>query len=154
MNKKTVLLVVGIIGVALIVARFTPSFTCRSPLFIPRDQAPEKIISRMIADLGGLPKDSLDLYEAQEGESTYFPVDQWRVVHTSLHNDKSLLESFTDDDPTHSYTIVVQVHYTDGDSAMVRWSGWHYGLVLCPVVVTGDGPPGRLIVSTTTSQHE
>jgi len=46
---------------------------------------------------------------------------------------------------TYSHDFTIHVIYADGDTAVLQWSSWSYGIVACPILISmGSGPPGQL----------
>jgi hypothetical protein len=73
------------------------------------------------------------------------PVRKWQIVRVQTANVFPWWQSVLDDDPVYSLEVDLEVEYSDGHQAHLRWSTWRYGLVLGPIVISyGDGPPGDL----------
>ena len=151
--NKVILIVssVLLLGMAFFVVQKIHSPVCESPLILfvrSKDNQPEAITSKLVSELGGLPKVDIDVYEAQNlvdtgGMPPVYSVNEWAIETSSVTN--SSFSTIFDDDPTYSHDFVIHVTYTDGDTAVLQWSSWSYGIVACPVLISmGKGPPGEL----------
>ncbi len=122
--------------------------SCQAPkiLFDWSGQSqPNLIAEELIAQHGGLPKTGIDLSVSQTNKPQFYPVGLWHVP-TSTATSNSFFWT-VDDDPTYLHEFDIYVTYQDGDLAVIRWSSWRYGRLLCPFVISlGNGPPGRLDV--------
>jgi hypothetical protein len=122
-------------------ARLAHRDNCQSPLFI--GYAPVFPMSALIHPAGGLPISSV---EPQPGPTlptsiSIYPVAGWEVIAVSVSDERPLWESIRDDDPTCRVGMEVRVQSIDGRESIMQWKTWHYGLVLCPLVIGfGDGP--------------
>lgn len=151
-NKVTLTtLSVLLLGTAFFVMQKIRNPVCESPsiLFIQsNNNQPEAITNRIISELGGLPKTDMDVYEALKSVDTdhtppIYPVNEWTIESSSVIN--SSFNTLFDDDPTYSHDFVIRVMYADGDTAMLQYSSWSYGIVACPILISmGSGPPGQL----------
>jgi len=124
---------------------------CESPLILfvqSKNNQPEAITNRLVSELGGLPKTDMDVYEAQKlvdagGMPPVYSVNEWAIETSSVTN--SSFNTLFDDDPTYSHDFIIHVTYSDGDTAVLQWSSWSYGIVACPVLISlGSGSPGQL----------
>ncbi len=147
------LLVFFLSVIMFIIVQKTRNPVCESPLILfiqSNNNRPEIIIDRIISELGGLPKTDMEIHKGQKsvGDNQtppIYPVDEWIVKSSSVIN--SNFNTLFDDDPIYSYDIVIHVTYTDGDTSVLEWSSWSYGIVACPILISmGSGPPGRLKV--------
>lgn len=136
-------------GAAFIIARGIQAPVCESPLiaFIrSEERQPELIVNDLIAELGGLPKTDLDIYEARnsvKSVTAIYPVKDWSVELSRVARTPHL--ALFDDDPTYNQDFIIHVMFADGDTAVLHWSSWSYGIVACPFVISlGSGPPGVL----------
>lgn len=133
------LLLIGGISVSLIAS-------CHAPYFIFDSggaNRPDKIVERLIAQRGGLPKTGFDLSDVNANAPQIYPVNRWAVSNSTVTG-KALFWT-PDDDPTYHHKFEIYVTYEDGDHAIINWSSWSYGRVLYPFVISqGSGPPGRL----------
>jgi hypothetical protein len=72
-------------------------------------------------------------------------VHSWHLISAEAENGAPLWQSVLDDDPNYALAVTVEVEYSNGQRARLRWSTWHYGLVLGPLVVDyGARPAGEL----------
>ena len=72
-----------------------------------------------------------------------YPVNEWSIESSSTTNGD--FNTFFDDDPTYSHNFIIHVTYMDGDTAVLQWSSWSYGIVACPILISmGSGPLGQL----------
>lgn len=140
-----------LLGVAFFIIQRIRNPTCESPLILfiqSNHNQPEAITNRIISELGGLPKTDMDVYDVQKSVDTdhtspIYPVNEWTIESSSVTN--SRLNALFDDDPTYSHDFVIRVMYADGDTAMLQYISWSYGIVACPILVSmGSGPPGQL----------
>jgi len=135
---------------ALGVARLAQRDNCQSPLFV--GYAPVLPISALIHQAGGLPKSSVEIQPgpALPASIRTYPVTDWNLNSVQVADSRPLWESIRDDDPTYSVKMELQIRYADGRESIGQWKTWHYGLVLCPLVIGyGVGPPGRFEVAET-----
>ncbi|RMD50319.1 MAG: hypothetical protein D6835_04515 [Candidatus Thermofonsia bacterium] len=78
---------------------------CKSPLilgYMRNHNQPEAIVSRLISELGGLPKVDIDVYEVQNlvdagGMPPVYSVNEWAIETASVTN--SSFSTIFDDDP-------------------------------------------------------
>lgn len=151
--NKLILIVssVLLLGMAFFVVQRILIPTCESPLILfvqSNNNQPEAITNRIISELGGLPKTDMDVYEALKSVDIdhtppIYPVNEWNIASSSVIN--SRFNALFDDDPTYSHDFVIRVMYADGDTAMLQYTSWSYGIVACPILVSmGSGPPGQL----------
>ena len=142
-----------LLGVAFFIVQRIRNPTCASPLILfiqSNNNQPEAITSRLVFELGGLPKVDVDIDEAQnlvdaDGMLPVYSVNKWAIDTSSVIN--SSFNTIFDDDPTYSYDFIIHVTYTDGDTAVLQYSSWGYGIVACPILISmGSGPPGQLKV--------
>jgi hypothetical protein len=119
---------------------------CRAPMVLRNRQVANLIVSDWLDRTGGLPGEGPDLEESST-KVFHDPVHSWEVERLTVGNTQSLIASLRDDDPIYTYTIDFRVLYRDGSEQRFRLSSWRYGLVVCPfVLVSGDGPPGNLVM--------
>lgn len=78
-------------------------------------------------------------------------VADWQVTTVSLANTQPLVASLTDDDPVIRLSLDVWVRWQNGRQATLTWQSWRYGLVLGPLVINGDGPPGAIVAVKDTA---
>ena len=135
---------------------------CQSPLilgYMYSHNQPEEIANGLITKLGGLPKTNMDIHEALKllGSNTsipVYPVKEWHILTSRARNPEysgkvstSALKSLFDSEPMYNHNFKMQVVYADGDTAVLQWSSWSYGIVACPILISmGSGPPGQLKV--------
>lgn len=140
-----------LLGVAFFIVQRILNPTCESPLILfiqSNNNQPEAITNRIISELGGLPKTDMDVYEVQkpmdiDHTPPIYPVNEWTIESSSVIN--SRFNALFDDDPTYSHDFVIRVMYADGDTAMLQYTSWSYGIVACPILVSmGSGSPGQL----------
>ena len=140
-----------LLGIGFFVVQKIRNPVCESPLTLfvrSKDNQPEAITKRIISELGGLPKTDMDVYEALKSLDSdhtppIYPVNEWAIESSSVIN--SRFNMLFDDDPTYSHDFVIRVMYTDGDTAMLQYTSWSYGIVACPILVSmGSSPPGQL----------
>ncbi|GIK55785.1 MAG: hypothetical protein HND44_02955 [Chloroflexi bacterium] len=111
-----------------------------------KERQPEVIVNELITELGGLPKTDLNIYEVRNSVTSVaavYPVKDWNVELSRAARTPHL--ALFDDDPTYNQDFIIHVMFVDGDTAVLHWSSWSYGIVACPVVISlGSGPPGVL----------
>ncbi|MCB8953981.1 MAG: hypothetical protein H6650_18395 [Ardenticatenales bacterium] len=153
--KKVILIILPVLllFIAFFVVQKIRNPVCESPIILfvrSKDNQPEAITSRLVSELGGLPKVDIDVYEAQnlvdaDGMPPVYSVNEWAIDTSSVIN--SSFNTIFDDDPTYSYDFIIHVTYTDGDTAVLQYTSWSYGIVACPVLISmGSGPSGQLKV--------
>ncbi|MCB0077154.1 MAG: hypothetical protein KDD73_06985 [Anaerolineales bacterium] len=141
MSHKTVIALL-ITALAWALLRFA---AVDGPRFILASASPNAIVADLVAELGGLPKQPLDLDRVEPRTATLYDVESWQIIRSTVRCSDSPWRTLTDDDPTYGHTIDIHVAYTDGASAVLRWESWRYGRALGPVVLgAGDGPRGTL----------
>ncbi len=137
----------ALISVHFAVSAWGDSATDGAPTFIGDCYGPDVILSDIVRERGGLPKESVDLAIGEDvPESIHiYPVAGWSVDNVEVGSSFSVLETVLDDDPTYSITATIRVQYADASEGMLRWSSWRYGMAFGSMVMCrGDGPPGRI----------
>ena len=150
--KKAVLMTIPVflLAITFFMVQRTRNPVCESPFILftqSKANQPKAIVSNLIAKLGGLPKPDMDVYRAIQFHDVppIYPVKEWHVVAFSTAN--SRFNKLFDDDPIYSHEFTLQVRYVDGDTTVLHWSSWSYGIVACPLLISlGSGPPGQLKV--------
>ncbi|MBX3058917.1 MAG: hypothetical protein KF770_20825 [Anaerolineae bacterium] len=144
-------MVIFLFGAAIIIVREIQTPVCESPVIAfvrSEERQPEVIVKNLIAELGGLPRTDLDIYEVRNSVTSaaaVYPVKDWSIELSRVARTPHL--ALFDDDPTYSQDLIIHVMFADGDTAVLHWSSWSYGIVACPVVISlGSGPPGELQV--------
>lgn len=109
---------------------------------------------------GGLPKTSVPLtnpaHTAQPsavrllprmaGQAlAVFPVSEWSIVRTTVEGG-NLIPLAIRGELAYDIEMDIQVRYRDGDTALVQWSAWGYGLALGPFALNRDEPAGDLVI--------
>lgn len=146
MGKKVILLMVSMM---LLVAILTiPEHTnCPSPIILGNKDRVESVVAGLVNDVGGLPKEGVNLPISSLSSARVHHVDDWEIEALTVGNTGTLWSSIRDDDPIYSSTIDLRASYTDGGERQLRWSSWRYGIVVCPFVFPlGDGSSGELSI--------
>lgn len=144
-RRKVVFTISMLLVLALGTVLIFPDHTnCDAPVFLGNRGKADLIIADLISQTGGLPKPGVGAARRIVTKDNVHPVDDWEIERVHVGNTVSLLESITDDDPVYSYAIDLHAIYADGSQGRLRWSSWRYGLVVCPFVISGDGPPGSV----------
>ena len=147
-----------LVVIALFTAQKIRNPVCKSPLIFftrSKNNQPEAITTELISELGGLPKSDMDVHKVQSlvdtnGMPPIFPVREWHINSSSVVN--SDFSTIFDDDPTYGHDFMIDVTYADGETAVIQYSSWSYGIVACPLLISlGSGPPGQLRI--TSSQN-
>ncbi len=136
------LLVVGLLG-ALAMGLMNLPLECASPRFMGWHRSADEVLGSFVRETGGLPKQSIEL-DTSPSRNLVEPIAHWTVEQTRVGNSRPFLLSLLDDDPTYWIESDVRILYEDDSEALMQWRAWSYGLVACPVVWSGDGPPGRI----------
>jgi len=135
------------------------------PLAIVRDHhgPPEGWVTTLIQREGGLPKVGTPLTHYSQGpdpgigisiphgaaRAQVFPVAHWEIERISLTTPYNLLTAILKQEAVYGISIEFRVHYADGDTALLVWDTWRYGLKFGPFADDeGGGPAGELIVLT------
>ncbi len=149
-SKRAFSLLLAFVLIVLLcsIIQITRNPSCRSSVFTGgRQNKPDAIFENLISTLGGLPKTNsdFDLLKSNLSLSDIHPVMDWKIVSLITKNNQNVVSTITDDDPIYNFRSTVQISYEDGDSILLEWSSWHYGIVVCPFVISfGDGPAGTI----------
>lgn len=147
-QKKIPIILIALLTLLLGPLLIFPDHThCQLPIIVGNKEKADWIIADLVNQLGGLPKSKLDL--AADQTANIYPVNNWEIESVAVGNTQSLLQSVTDDDPVYSYTIDFRTSYADGSQALLQWSSWRHGVVICPATIlfSSDGPPGEIDVA-------
>lgn len=145
-KRKKVVFTISVLFVLVLgsVLLFPDHTSCDAPIILGNQGKADLIIASLVNRLGGLPRPGDSAMERLVVPDNVHLVDNWGIDRVNVGNTISLLGSITDDDPVYSYTIDFHAVYSDGSEGRLRWSSWRYGLVVCPFVFSGDGPPGSV----------
>jgi hypothetical protein len=145
-KRKKAVFTVSVLFVLVLgsVLLFPDHTNCDAPVILGNRGRADLIIADLISQTGGLPKPGVGATRRIVTKDNVHPVDDWEIERVHVGNTVSLLGSLTDDDPVFAYTIDFRAVYADGSQERLRWSSWRYGLVVCPFVLSGDGPSGSV----------
>ena len=145
-NTILALFIISVIAGALFFRQGSRNPLCEPALYLGQaGNRPEEIVTKFIDELGGLPQEDAQL-DAIDDPRRVIPVDDWRIRSAVVTNSNDkFVQTLRDDDPILTYAIDLDVNWEDGATGIVQWTGWRYGLVSCPVVISkGNGPPGAI----------
>lgn len=76
-----------------------------------------------------------------------FPVTSWSIERIALTTPYGFLTALQKQEAVYSIDVDFRVRYEDGDTALLRWDTWRYGVNFWPIALDeGGGPAGDIAV--------